>query len=64
MVTAGQDWTARIWDAQTGCDRHALIGHGGAIPDLDVTADGRRILTGSNDKTARLWDGETGAPPR
>ncbi len=33
-----------------------LIGHGGMVRAVDVSADGTRVLTGSFDFTARLWD--------
>ena len=33
-----------------------MVGHGGMVRALDVSADGRRVLSGSFDFTARLWD--------
>lgn len=33
-----------------------MVGHGGMVRALDVSADGRRVLSGSFDYTARLWD--------
>ena len=33
-----------------------LIGHGGMVRALAVSADGTRVLTGGFDYTAKLWD--------
>ena len=33
-----------------------LIGHGGMVRSIDVSPDGRTVITGSFDFTARLWD--------
>lgn len=33
-----------------------LIGHGGMVRSVDVSPDGKTVLTGSFDYTARLWD--------
>lgn len=36
--------------------RADLVGHGGMVRAVDVSADGSMVLTGSFDFTARLWD--------
>jgi cytochrome c len=33
-----------------------MVGHGGMVRALDISPDGRRVLSGSFDFTARLWD--------
>jgi cytochrome c len=33
-----------------------LVGHGGLVRAIVVSADGQRVLTGGFDSTARLWD--------
>lgn len=37
-----------------------LHGHVGEVHAVAVTADGRRVVSGSSDKTLRVWDLETG----
>ena len=32
-----------------------LTGHGGVVLSLDVSSDGRTLLTGSKDNTVRMW---------
>ena len=41
-----------------------LHGHDGAVLCAAVTADGRRVLSGTYDKAMILWDRETGRPIR
>jgi guanine nucleotide-binding protein subunit beta-2-like 1 protein len=38
---------------------HSLVGHGQAVSDLTVSAQGEYILSASWDKTLRLWDTRT-----
>ena len=42
----------------------ALLGHGGPVQAVDVSADGRHALTGGFDYTVILWDLETQVPVR
>src|SRR6266567_3080347 len=62
VVTASDDKTARIWDAQTGRQVAVLGDHGGAMNSAAFSPDGRYIVTASDDRTARLWDAGTGKP--
>jgi WD40 repeat protein len=60
LVTASQDRTARIWDAETGSPRAILAGHSAAVFAAVFSEDGRRVVTGSFDGTVRRWDAATG----
>src|SRR5205807_1384188 len=37
-----------------------LVGHDDIVWAVSVSADGKRVLTGSTDTTLRLWDADTG----
>src|SRR5215510_6524018 len=57
IVTASEDRTARLWDAETGRPiGDPLRGHGHQVWSAVFSPDGTRIVTASRDKTARVWD--------
>jgi WD40 repeat protein len=56
-VTAGEDFTARVWDVLTGRCMAVLTGHSGWVVDAVVTQDGKRAVTASHDGTARCLHG-------
>lgn len=55
MVTASEDNTARLWDADSGAEV-ARPAHDGRVNSALFSADGTRVVTASSDKTARVWD--------
>lgn len=52
-ITAGEDFTARVWDVLTGRCTANLAGHSGWVVDVAVTPNGSRCITASHDGTAR-----------
>lgn len=50
----------RCWDVAAGQEVTMFTGHGGAIWCMNISADGRRLVTGSEDRTARIWNITTG----
>ncbi len=74
VLTASNDKTARIWDAQTGKELpfsplreidekvETKFTHQQAVLCAVYSADGKLIVTGSEDTTARLWHADTGRP--
>jgi hypothetical protein len=63
ILTASRDYTARLWDAETGKQiGEPLAGHRDTVSSAAFSPDGKRIVTASYDNTARLWDAETGKP--
>jgi WD40 repeat protein/DNA-binding SARP family transcriptional activator len=60
LATAGEDKTARIWDARRGDELLTLTGHTDAVNRLAYSRDGTRLVTTSNDHTARVWDTASG----
>ena len=55
-ASAVHDKFVHIWDLETGLEQALLRGHDSTISGLSVSADGRRIVTGSFDGTVILWD--------
>ena len=48
VMTASFDSTARIWDAETGQELVALVGHEGRVCSTMCSADGQKIVSGSD----------------
>jgi WD40 repeat protein len=58
VVTASDDKTVRIWDAESA-EALAVLKLAGAV--LDLSEDGKRVrLLTSDDNTERIWDVESG----
>ena len=60
IVTASEDNTARVWNAESGDQLAILRGHTEGVRVASFSPDGRQLITASTDKTARLWNAETG----
>jgi hypothetical protein len=56
LLTAGEDRTARLWDAATGAELTQLAGHTDYVYSLAFSPDGSTLASGSGDHTVRLWD--------
>jgi WD40 repeat protein/serine/threonine protein kinase len=61
LVTASDDGTARIWDAQSGQPLTGAMTHGHKVSSAEFSPDGNRVVTASWDET-RIWDAKTGQP--
>ncbi len=59
IVTSAVDNTTRIWDVATGT-QSASLEHSGTMGAVDLSRDGKLLLTGSDDKSAKVWDAESG----
>jgi WD40 repeat protein len=50
----------RVFDVQTGKERHVLLGHAEPVTSVCFSPDGKLLSSTSWDQTARLWDSSTG----
>ena len=60
VVTASDDKTAKVWDAQTGFLVLSLK-HSKKVRSALFSPDGSKIITTSEDTIARIWDAHTGS---
>ncbi|QTA82303.1 WD40 repeat-containing protein [Desulfonema limicola] len=71
ILTGSNDKTAQLWNTETGkpigqkslVDSPRLVpqlGHSRTITDLDISPDGKQLVTASQDSSACLWDVKTG----
>jgi WD40 repeat protein/DNA-binding SARP family transcriptional activator len=60
IATAPSFGPVRIWDVRSGDEVARLVGHTGAVNDVEFAPDGGLLATGSVDGTVRLWDAKAG----
>ena len=56
VVTASDDGTARVWQAESGEAIAVLAGPESFVTSAAFSPDGQRVVTASDDGTARVWD--------
>jgi WD40 repeat protein len=61
VLTASSDFTARVWDVESGLCLHTLVGHADMIDSAQFSSDGSRVVTASREGTAKIWSALNGA---
>jgi hypothetical protein len=59
VVTASDDHTARVWNANNG-RLLATLDHADSVTSAAFSPDGQRVVTSSDDHTARVWNASNG----
>ncbi|MEZ4705572.1 MAG: BTAD domain-containing putative transcriptional regulator [Caldilineaceae bacterium] len=62
LASCGEDWSVRLWNADSGAALHTLQGHKQMVSSIDMRFDGQVVVTGGMDGIVKLWDVETGRP--
>jgi WD40 repeat protein len=60
LAFSGGDPKIRIIQTGTWRELKPLVGHAGAVWDIDISPDGKSLVSGSDDGYARVWDLATG----
>ncbi len=60
IATAGEDKTAKIWDADKGIILITLRGFTKGVSSVAFSPDDELLLTGGYDNSVKLWDSNTG----
>ncbi|MCP3962329.1 MAG: AAA family ATPase [bacterium] len=56
VVTASEDNTSQVWNAENGAAVGLPLRHAGAVRAAKFSPDGRQVVTASEDGTAQVWD--------
>ena len=56
VVTAGDDESVRVWDANSGKELRKFEGHSGPVYAVAFSPDGKYIVSGGRDRRLLLWD--------
>lgn len=56
LVSASLDFTAKVYDVETGVEIHSFLNHNGEVIAAHFDKKENIVLTGSFDSNAYLWD--------
>lgn len=58
-LAGAANYTANLWDVQTGSLRGKLTGHAFGLKTVEFSPGGSQVLTGADDGAARIYDAAT-----
>lgn len=59
-ASASRDKSVKVWDARTGHEENAFVGHTDNVETVQFCPNSSCILTGGEDGTVRIWDRASG----
>jgi WD40 repeat protein len=59
-VSASDDQTLKVWEAESGRELRTLLGHIGSVDGVVLSGNGRLAISASRDKTLKVWEVESG----
>ncbi|AFY35308.1 serine/threonine-protein kinase [Calothrix sp. PCC 7507] len=60
IIASNSDRTIKLWNLATGESISTLNGHSQKVNVVDITPDGRTLVSGSDDNTIKVWNIATG----
>lgn len=60
VISASLDYTAKVWDINTGKNLLTFTDHIDSVTAVALTPDGEKVISGSDDNTVNVWDINTG----
>jgi WD40 repeat protein/uncharacterized caspase-like protein len=60
LASGSNDYTVKLWDAESGRELRTLTGHAGFVNSVVFGSRGQTLASGSDDKTIKLWDFRNG----
>ena len=64
LASGSSDQTIRLWDVETGENKHTFKGHADSVISVSFSPDGRTLASGSLDGTVLLWELTSSATPQ
>jgi len=61
-VSGDMGGVLKLWNLDTGEQIASVEGHSSHVSDIDLSHDGRYVVTSSHDQTVKIWDAESLAP--